>query len=157
MSDVTAQSNARLKCRKIMSGKVSTATTDSSVQDAAVLMREGDIGILPIVDSGGKLLGLLTDRDIVVRAVAAGMDITSVKVGEIMSRELHTAQPDDFVFEVIRMMGEKQVRRVPIVDAEGRLEGIISLADIALEMEDEREVAEALEEISSGEAFWNKR
>lgn len=140
-----------------MSGKVSTVGRDSTVSEAAVILRDCDIGILPVVDDDGRLVGLLTDRDIVVRSVAAGMDVTIAKVGDIMSKELFTAGPDDFVFEAIRTMGEKQVRRIPIVDSEGKLEGIISLADIALEMEDEREVAEALEEISSGEAFWNKR
>jgi CBS domain-containing protein len=140
-----------------MTGRVATAARESTVQEAAKILREGDIGILPIVDPERVLVGLLTDRDIVVRAVADGLDITKTKVGEIMTSELFTASPDDFVFQAIRTMGEKQVRRIPIVESDGKLAGILSMADIALEMEDEREIAEALEEISSGAAFWNKK
>ncbi|QQS40699.1 MAG: CBS domain-containing protein [Acidobacteriota bacterium] len=139
-----------------MAANVTMATRESTLKDAAAILRDGDIGILPIVDGEGRLVGLLTDRDIVVRAVADGLDITSTTVGDIMTEELFTAGPDDFVFEALRTMGEKQVRRIPIVDEDGVLRGIVSMADIALEMEDEKEVAETLEEISSGAAFWNK-
>lgn len=156
MSESTTNAKERIKCSRIMTGTVATASADSSVQEAAALLRDGDIGIIPIVDSEGVLVGVLTDRDIVVRAVADGLDITSTRVGEIMTRELFTASPDDFVFQAVRMMGEKQVRRIPIVESDGKLVGILSMADVALEMEDEREIAETLEEISSGAAFWNK-
>jgi signal-transduction protein with cAMP-binding, CBS, and nucleotidyltransferase domain len=74
-----------------------------------------------------------------------------------MTKEIYAAGPDDYAFEAARTMGDKQVRRVPIVDAGGILVGIVSIADIALEMEDELEIAEILEEISSGEGFWSKR
>ena len=73
-----------------------------------------------------------------------------------MSEDLYAAAPDDFVFEAVRTMGERQVRRIPITDEAGVLQGIIAMADIALEMEDEREIAEILEDISSGKAFWSK-
>ena len=73
-----------------------------------------------------------------------------------MSEKLYTATPDDFVFEAVRTMGERQVRRIPIVDNDGILQGIIAMADIALEMEDQREIAETLEDISSGAGFWKK-
>ena len=75
---------------------------------------------------------------------------------EIMTSEVHTAQPNDRVIEAIRKMGDKQVRRLPVVDREGNLRGIISMADIALETEADRELGEALEEISSGSSFWNR-
>ena len=74
-----------------------------------------------------------------------------------MTSELFTVKPGDFVFEAIRLMGDKQVRRVPVIDTNGELAGIIAMADVALEMEDEREIAETLEEISSGSAFWSKQ
>jgi CBS domain-containing protein len=73
-----------------------------------------------------------------------------------MTTEIFSVKPADFVFEAIRLMGDKQIRRVPVVEESGELAGIISMADIALEMEDEREIAETLEEISSGKAFWSK-
>lgn len=148
---------SRIKCREIMSKNVSTAKRESTLQDVAKILKDGDIGILPIVEEGtNKLVGLVTDRDIVVRAVADGKSVTETNVGEIMTTELFTANPDDFAFEAVRTMGEKQVRRVPIVDEDGVLQGIVSMADVALEMEDEKEIAETLEEISSGKAFWNK-
>lgn len=156
MGEIASTAKKRLKCRRIMAANVTTAGQESSIQEAAAILRDGDIGILPIVEEGGRLVGLLTDRDIVVRAVADGMDITSTPVGAIMTRDLYTAGPEDYVFEALRTMGEKQVRRIPIVEDDGSLVGIISMADIALEMEDEKEVAETLEEISSGAAFWNK-
>jgi len=119
------------------------------------MMRDGDVGSLPVVD-GGRLVGIVTDRDIVVRAIADGKD-ASAPVSEAMTTEIFSVRPDDFVFEAIRMMGDKQVRRIPVVGESGELAGIIAIADIALEMEDEREIAETLEEISSGTGFWSKK
>ncbi len=153
MAESTITSKTRIKCKEIMSRKVLSATKDSTLQEVANLLKTGDIGILPIVDSENRLLGLVTDRDIVVRAVADGSDITKTVVGDIMSTDTYTAGPDDFAFEAVRTMGDKQVRRVPIVDELGVLLGIVSMADIALEMEDEKEIAETLEEISAVRVF----
>jgi CBS domain-containing protein len=138
-----------------MTSNVKTATRDMSLQDVAAMMRDGDMGSIPVVE-GGKLVGIVTDRDIVVRSIADGRDASS-PVGNAMTSEIFSVKPDDFVFEAIRMMGDKQVRRIPVVDGTGALAGIIAMADIALEMEDEREIAETLEEISSGSAFWSKK
>jgi len=146
---------ARRRCREIMTSDVRTATRDMSLQDAARLMRDGDMGSVPVVEDG-KLVGIVTDRDIVVRSIAEGRDSSS-PVGEAMTTEIFSVKPDDFVFEAIRLMGDKQVRRLPVVDADGRLAGIIAIADVALETEDEREIAETMEEISSGSGFWNKK
>jgi CBS domain-containing protein len=147
---------SRIKCREIMTSNVSVGTVEMSLQDVAKLMKDKDIGVLPIVETGtNKLLGIVTDRDIVVRAIADAKE-SSTKVSDVMTTELFTAKPDDFAFNAIRTMGEKQVRRVPIVNDDGILQGIVSMADVALEMEDEREIAETLEEISSGKAFWSK-
>jgi CBS domain-containing protein len=144
----------RRRCREIMTKSVTTATREMSLREIAKLMRDGDMGILPIVD-GKKLVGLVTDRDIVVRAVAEGKD-SSTKVDEVMSKEIFSVKPSDFVFEAVRLMGDKQVRRIPVVDEQDELVGIIAIADVALEMEDQREIAETLEEISSGAGFWKK-
>jgi CBS domain-containing protein len=140
------------------------------------MMREEDTGIIPVVEPGetpaesvtevqrvparlrssGRLIGLITDRDIVVRALAEGRDAREVRAEEIMSTELHAVGPNDRVIEAIRLMGDKQVRRVPVVGRDGNLRGIISMADVALETEADRELAEALEEISSGPSFWSR-
>lgn len=156
MNEESASTKSRLRCRDIMTSQVLTTTGDMVLKDAAQMMKDGDIGVLPVVErETEKLVGIVTDRDIVVRVIAAGKGADAT-VAEAMTTELFTAKPDDFAFEAIRTMGERQVRRIPIIDDAGILQGIVSMADIALEMEDEREVAETLEEISSGASFWRK-
>jgi CBS domain-containing protein len=125
------------------------------LREVAAMMRDGDMGSIPVVE-GGKLVGIVTDRDIVIRSIADGND-ASTPVGDAMTTEIFSVRPDDFAFEAIRLMGDKQVRRIPVLDENGGLAGIIAIADVALEMEDEREIAETLEEISSGSAFWSKK
>lgn len=154
MSENTFSANSRKRCREIMTSNVTTANREMTLQEVAVLLRDGDMGSVPIVEDG-KLVGIVTDRDIVVRAIADGKD-SSGKIGEVMTTKIFSVKPNDFVFEAIRLMGDKQIRRVPVVEESGKLAGIISMADIALELEDEREIVETLEEISSGKAFWSK-
>ncbi|HMO81132.1 MAG TPA: CBS domain-containing protein [Pyrinomonadaceae bacterium] len=150
-----ATKEARRSCREIMTASVKTATPNTTLREVAAMMREGDMGSVPVVN-GEKLVGIVTDRDIVIRAVAEGKG-PETPVSEAMTTEIFSVGPDDFAFEAIRLMGEKQVRRIPVVNPDGSLAGIIAMADIALEMEDEREIAETLEEISSGSAFWSKK
>jgi CBS domain-containing protein len=155
MSEVKAQSKSRMRCREIMTTDVKTVGCATPIRDVATAMRDGDVGSMPVVEHG-RLVGIVTDRDIVVRAVAAGHD-ASTPVGHAMTSEIFSVKPDDFAFEAVRLMGDKQVRRIPVVNEDGSLAGIIAMADVALEMEDEREIAETLEEISSGSAFWSKK
>jgi CBS domain-containing protein len=155
MSENEAAIKTRTRCREIMSTRLKTATREMSLQEVALLMREGDMGALPVVEDG-RLVGIVTDRDIVIRAVAEGRD-PATPIGDVMTTEIFSVRPEDFVFEAIRLMGDKQVRRIPVVGDDGKLGGIIAMADVALEMEDEREIAETLEEISSGAGFWNKK
>ncbi|MBC7899827.1 MAG: CBS domain-containing protein [Saprospiraceae bacterium] len=155
MSETDVTSKARMRCREIMTSSVKTATRDMTLQQVAVLMRDGDMGSIPVIEDG-KLVGIVTDRDIVVRSIAGGKGADS-QAGDAMTGEIFSVRPDDFVFEAIRLMGDKQVRRIPVVDESGGLAGIIAMADVALEMEDEREIAETLEEISSGSSFWSKK
>lgn len=137
-----------------MTAGVKTASADTPLTVIAAMMRDGDMGSVPITDNG-KLIGLITDRDIVVRAVAEGKT-PDAPVSEVMTTKVFSVKPDDFVFEAIRLMGDRQIRRVPVVEDDGSLVGIIAMADIALETEDQREVAETLEDISTGSAFWSK-
>ena len=154
MNEKTFSENARRRCREIMTSNVKTANREMSLREVAVLMRDGDMGAMPVVENN-KLIGIVTDRDIVVRAIAEGKNFDT-QIGSVMTTEIFSVKPDDFVFEAIRLMGDKQVRRIPVTTESGELAGIIAMADIALEMEDEREIAETLEEISSGSAFWRK-
>lgn len=154
MSETDKGAISRMRCREIMTENVKTATRDMTVREVAAMMRDGDMGAVPVVDDG-RLIGIVTDRDIVVRIIADGGEATA-PVSQAMTAELFTVTPDDFVFEAVRLMGDKQVRRIPVVGPGGELAGIIAMADVALETEDEREIAETLEEISSGASFWNK-
>jgi CBS domain-containing protein len=155
MTQDEAAAISRQKCSEIMTKSVRTAGRNMSIRDVAAMMRDGDMGSVPVVEDG-KLVGIVTDRDIVVRALADGKD-AATPVSEAMTTEIFSVKPDDFVFEAVRLMGDRQVRRIPVVSDDGRLAGIIAMADVALETEDQREIAETLEEISSGSAFWSKK
>ncbi len=154
MKESPSPTISRKRCSEIMTRDVRTASPDTPIRDVAALMRDGDMGSVPVVEAG-KLAGIVTDRDMVVRVLADGKG-ADTPVAEAMTTELITVKSDDFVFEAIRLMGDKQVRRIPVVNELGDLEGIIAMADVALETEDEREIAETLEEISSGAGFWKK-
>lgn len=136
--------------REIMTTDVECVTPQDDLTHAASLMRDLDVGILPVVESNDgamRLTGVITDRDIAVRHVALGHG-PSCLVEEAMSREdLVVVRPDEDVDNVMRRMQEHQVRRVPVVD-DGRLVGIIAQADLAMENDDEAEVGRTVERIS---------
>src|SRR5256885_15903312 len=96
-----------------MTSEVKTATPSLSLTDAAKLMKQEDVGSVPVVD-GQRLVGLLTDRDIVVRGIADGSDPHAIKVGDIASRDVVTVRPDDDLDEALRPMAQPQGRRVPV-------------------------------------------
>lgn len=146
---------SRHRVGDIMTKSVRTASPSATLREVAEMMRDGDMGAVPIVDEN-KLVGIVTDRDIVVRGISVGL-ASDAAISEVMTTDLFTVTSDEFAFEAIRLMGDKQIRRVPVVAEDGSLAGIIAMADIALEMEDEQEIASTLEEISSGAAFWSKK
>jgi CBS domain-containing protein len=174
-----ASERSRLRCREIMTRDLVVATRDTSVVEVARMMKQEDTGVIPVVEYDtpqggngkseeserkyegrnylrGKLTGLITDRDIVIRCVADNKDCASTRAEDVMTVDITTAHPNDRVVDVIRKMGDKQVRRIPVVNENGYLVGMISMADIALETRQDRELAEALEEISKGSSFWNR-
>jgi CBS domain-containing protein len=155
MTEAEKSAFSRIRCSEIMTRDVRTATREMTLQQVAQMMRDGDMGSVPVVEDG-RLIGIVTDRDIVIRCVAEGRG-AETPVSEAMTTQIFSVKPDDYAFEAVRLMGDKQVRRVPVVADDGMLAGIISIADIALETEDELEIAETLEEISSGSAFWSKK
>ena len=129
--------------REVMTSDPRTCDASATLQDAAREMRDGDIGSV-LVTRDGAILGIVTDRDIVVRAVADGRDPTSTRVEEVCTESVQTLTPDQTVEEAIRLMREHDIRRIPVVQ-EGRPAGIVSLGDLAVE----RDAGTALADISA--------
>lgn len=147
---------SHLRCRDIMTKDVTTCTPEMNIVEVARLMRDEDIGALPVVEDG-KLAGVVTDRDIVVRAIAdKDQNLLHAKVKDVMTDDVYSVRPNDRLVDAIRKMGDKQVRRILVTDSNGRLRGIISMADVALESEQDHELAEALEEISESKSWFSR-
>ena len=137
-----------MQVRELMTERVISVGQDEPVTAAARLLKRHNIGALPVCDSSGRLRGLVTDRDIVLRCVAMGEDPQTTRTGEIMSRGILTAEPDDSVDRAVRVMAQDQVRRLPVLD-NGRLVGMVSLCDMARNRDCDMEAAEALTAISA--------
>jgi CBS domain-containing protein len=132
--------------RDTMTSNPRTIETSTPVAEAARLMSSEDIGSLPIVE-GERLVGMLTDRDITVRVVAEGMDPQSTTAGDVASRDVVSVDPQQQLDEALRLMAQHQVRRLPVVEEDGRLVGIVAQADVATEGQDAR-TGQVVEEIS---------
>jgi CBS domain-containing protein len=132
--------------RNAMTSNPCSIDAGKSVAYAAKMMRDEDVGIAPIVE-GDRLVGVLTDRDVAVRVVAEGLDPERVKVFEVASRDVVTLDPDQDLDEALRLMARHQVRRLPVVEEDGRLVGVVAQADVAQEA-DERRTGEVVEQIS---------
>ena len=128
-----------MKAQDIMAKNPRTVTPETSVREAAQLMKTEDVGMLPVVRSGSKsIVGIVTDRDIAIRHVAAGHSSPDCPVSEAMSADVKTCKDSDSVDEVMKVMGKEQVRRIPIVDERGDLVGIVAQADIARDADDKK-------------------
>lgn len=132
--------------KEVMTPSPTTVEPGASVVEAARTMRERDTGIVPVVENG-KLIGTVTDRDIVVRLIAEGRDPSSATVREIASTDLVTVDPQQELDEGLRLMAQHKVRRLPVVEEDGRLVGIVSQADVARQ-EDDARTGEVVEQIS---------
>ncbi len=124
-----------MKIRDVMTRQVQTVTPDQTAQEAASFMLREDAGSMPVSD-GGKLIGMITDRDIAVRGVARGFG-PETQVRELMTDNVVCARIDDDVEEVAMRMSEAQVRRLPVLDENEQLCGIVSLGDLSREADDE--------------------
>jgi CBS domain-containing protein len=134
------------KVQEVMTDRPRCVTPETPVSQAAELMASEDVGSLPILD-GETLAGIVTDRDIVIRAVAKGKDPKGMPVREVASRDLVTVRPDEDLADALKLMASYQVRRLPVVDEDNRLVGVLAQADVALEAK-EKAVGEMVEEIS---------
>jgi len=136
-----------MQLSEIMTRNVQVIAPDATLRDAARMMKDLDVGGIPVCD-GDRLQGFVTDRDIAVRAVAEGQDPATCKVSDIMSQGVAWCYEDNDVAEAGRIMQEKQVRRLAVLDHDKKLVGIVSLGDLALESEDEDFTGEVLERVS---------
>ena len=119
------------KINEVMTDRPRAVTPQTSVRDAATLMKEEDVGSLPVVEDQARLVGIVTDRDVAVRVVAGGLDPDSTKVGEVASAEVITLTPDHDLDDALGLMAQAQVRRIPIVVRENELVGMLAQADVA--------------------------
>lgn len=134
-----------MKVRDVMSKDVQIARPGDTIQEVSERMRSGDFGFMPVAD-GDRLIGTITDRDITIRATAGGA-APSAPVVEYITRDPHTARADDDLKTVLDSMGSRQIRRLPVLDKDDRLVGVVSLGDLSTRVK-ERYAGEALEDIS---------
>ena len=134
------------KLKDVMSRDVQVISPDETIKEAAQQMRKGKFGMMPVGEND-RMIGAISDRDIAIRAVADGKD-PSTKVRDVMSEGIVWASEDDSVDDAAKLMGKHQIRRLPIVNGDKRLVGIVALGDFAVESSDIEAAGEALSEIS---------
>ena len=135
-------------CKDVMTRNPVSAQPEDSVANVARLMKEQDIGPVPIVQGSNELVGIVTDRDLAIKVVGEGRDPNTTQVGDVMTRDLVTCREDDDIQEVLRAMSMHQLRRIPVVDDNNMLVGIIAQADIATRMDQPETTGEVVKDIS---------
>jgi CBS domain-containing protein len=136
-----------MKIKNILTKDPQVISPDAMICEAARLMKQHDIGMLPVCD-GERLVGSVTDRDLTIRGVADGCDPLNTRVAEVMTPGIFWCYDDQEIEEVAQLMEEKQIRRLPIINRKKRLVGIVSLGDLALRAEDNLLAEEVLECVS---------
>lgn len=136
--------------RDVMTKDPVCATPDDSAEDVARLMKENDIGPVPIVEGAAskKLVGIVTDRDLALKVVAEGRDPSTTRVRDVMTQDVVTCRVDDEVDDIMRSMSRHQLRRILVVDENDKLIGIIAQADIATRINEPEKTGEVVKEIS---------
>ena len=138
------------KCSDVMTRHLTCCTPGDTVHVAAQSMKAQSVGAMPVIDSHEHkhVVGIVTDRDLAMKVVAEALDSRKTTVEDVMSRKLVTCKIDDDWQVALDAMAKHQVRRIPVVDAQGRIEGIISQADVAIRIEEPKATAKVVEEIS---------
>ena len=141
-------------CKDVMTKQVSCCLPGDTARQVAQLMKAEDVGAVPVIDNqqSKKLQGMVTDRDIAMKIVAEVHDPKNTKIEAIMTREVVTCTADDSVEEALDAMSHHQIRRIPVVDAERRVIGIIAQADVATRVREPRKTGEVVQEISRRKA-----
>ena len=139
-----------MTCQEVMTVEPICCVPDDAVAEVARVMRAQDVGSVPVVDDhqSRRLIGMLTDRDLAIRVIAEGRDPEETSVRDVMSMNPVSCQSDDVYQEALRAMGENQLRRIPVVDGEGRLAGIIAQADVATRLAEPSTTGAVVEAIS---------
>jgi len=135
--------------RDVMTPNPVCVSEKDSIRDAARIMAREDTGVVPVVD-GKKIIGMITDRDIVVRLVAEGKDPANARVNEAMTKNVRSVQEDSTVEDALQVMSKAQIRRVPVVNGSNEIVGIVSMKDIATETRESGPVGKTVEKISEG-------
>ena len=135
-----------LKVKDLMTKNVEFVMPDATISEVAQIMEQSDVGIVPVCDEEKRLVGVITDRDIVIRNVAKNRG--DIKVEEIMSKRITTASPNEDIYNISKKMAKHRIRRIPIVEENNVLVGVVSIGDIAAKTDYNTEIAEALTEIS---------
>ena len=136
------------RVRDIMTSNPECLREKDSVVEAARIMKSEDTGVVPIIDDNGKLMGMITDRDIIVRLVADGRNPLDCKINEAMTKHVRSVDEDATVDEVLSVMRGANVRRVPVCDRSGVVVGIVSMADLATETQEKGKVGDVVQDIS---------
>jgi CBS domain-containing protein len=138
------------KCKDVMTREPVCCQPGDTVAKAATIMRQEDVGSVPVIESAatGRLVGIVTDRDLVVKVLAGGRDVEQATVRDAMTPNPASCTEDDDVGRAVELMKDRQVRRMPIVDGTGRLTGIIAQADIATRVDRDSQTGELVEAIS---------
>jgi len=151
LDDKEGESN--MKCKEIMTKDPVCCLPDDEVQKAAKLMKDEDVGVIPIIEDEDTktLLGIVTDRDLALRVVAEGRDIAGTRIKDVMTAGAVSCRPDDDLQKALDAMEENQVRRIPVVDHNQTIVGIIAQADVATRLSEPKKTAEVVEEISKAQ------
>lgn len=145
-----------LTAADIMTMNIKSVEPDSGLRDVAEIMRQEDVGMVPVVRPDGRLFGLITDRDIVVRALAGGKPLDDFRARDLATRDIEVVEATDALTDVIALMGRQQVRRVPVVDDRDRLVGLVSMSDVANRADYHEDLQQAFQQISSRRSFWSR-
>lgn len=136
-----------MNLQDVMTTDIMTCDASDTLSECAMMMKDMNVGSMPVVDEYNHLVGIITDRDITIRAVAEGIDPNDTKVRDFMSMDMVIADPSMSVEDAANLMADHQIRRLPIVSS-GELVGIVSLGDLAVDVGEEEMVGQTLEEIS---------